>query len=64
MREQVVGALVNKAKALGQLGRSEDAMRVYDDVIARSGDATNQLVRQQVARALFYKDRREPDAST
>jgi hypothetical protein len=37
LREQVAQALVNKGATLGELGRGEDAIAVYDDVIARFG---------------------------
>jgi hypothetical protein len=37
LREQVAGALVNKGIPLGEFGRGEDAIAVYDDAIARFG---------------------------
>ena len=36
-REQVSLALVNKGKALGRLGRAEEALAVLDDVVRRFG---------------------------
>ena len=50
-----LGATVNVGVVLGALGRSEDAVRVYDDVVARFGEDAAPAVREQVARALFNK---------
>jgi hypothetical protein len=49
LREQVAGALVNKGVTLGTLERFEEALAVYDDVVARFGDATEPILRQAVA---------------
>ena len=49
------GALVNKGVTLGQLGRSEEAIAVYDDVVGRFGTATELPLREKVARALVNK---------
>ncbi|HEY8693730.1 MAG TPA: hypothetical protein VIR57_13435, partial [Chloroflexota bacterium] len=51
----VAVALGNKGVTLGELGRSEDAMAVYDEIVARFGDRTEAGVAEQVARALAYK---------
>ena len=50
--EEVARALVNKGVTLGQLGRNEEAIAVYDDVVGRFGIATEL---PQVARALVNK---------
>jgi TolA-binding protein len=49
------GALFNKGVTLGQLERSEEAVGVYDEVLARFGDATEAALREQVAQALQRK---------
>jgi hypothetical protein len=51
VREQVAMALVNKRVRLGQLGRSEDAVAVYDDVVARFGMDDEPKVQEAVSRA-------------
>jgi hypothetical protein len=40
LREQVARALVQKGIALDQLGRGEEAVAVYDEVVRRFGDAS------------------------
>jgi tetratricopeptide (TPR) repeat protein len=52
---EVARALVNKGVTLGQLNRSEDAIAVNDEVVARFGDAAEPELREEVARALFNK---------
>jgi len=42
---------VNKGFALGALDRSEDAIAVYDDLLARFATATEPALREAVARA-------------
>jgi hypothetical protein len=54
-REQVAKALVNKGITLGALGRGEEALGVYDDVVARFGAATELALREPVAMALVNK---------
>ena len=39
----------------GQLGRSEEEIAIYDDVVKRYGEAAEPALREQVARALFGK---------
>jgi len=51
----IASALVNKGFALRSLGRGEEAIVVYDEVISRFGDAEELPLREQVARALFNK---------
>jgi tetratricopeptide (TPR) repeat protein len=48
-------ALFNKGITLGALGRSEDAIAAYDDVVGRFGLATEAPLREQVAMALVNK---------
>jgi hypothetical protein len=48
-------ALRNKGVALGELGRNEDAIAVYDDLIGRFGNATEAAIREEVARAQSYR---------
>jgi tetratricopeptide (TPR) repeat protein len=55
IREQVAKALANKAFTLGELNRAADALAVYDDVVARFGDAPEPAIREQVAKALANK---------
>jgi tetratricopeptide (TPR) repeat protein len=47
--------LVNKGFTLGQLGRGEEEIRVYEEVVSRFGDASEAHIREQVAGALFSK---------
>jgi len=47
-----VNATFNVGVLLGQLGRLEEELVVYDDVIARYADAPEPALREQVARAL------------
>jgi hypothetical protein len=58
LREQVAKALVNKGARLGVLGRSDEAIAVYADVLARFGTATELALREQVAKALVNKGAR------
>ena len=48
-------ALVNKGVTLGTLGRSEEEIGVYDDVVARFGGAAELALLEPVARALVNK---------
>ncbi|MEZ5381377.1 MAG: hypothetical protein R2754_06210 [Microthrixaceae bacterium] len=45
----------NAGVVLGELGRSDEAIGVYDEVVARYGDDTEPAVREQVAGALVSK---------
>lgn len=63
-------ALVNKGARLGALGRGEEEIAVYDDLLHRFGSvsATDNTIRQQVAQGLCNKmvrlrelDRREDE---
>jgi len=51
----VAKALFNKGVTLGELDRPEEADGVYDEVVARFGDADEPALREQVAKALFNK---------
>ncbi|MGZ4517524.1 MAG: tetratricopeptide repeat protein, partial [Mycobacteriaceae bacterium] len=51
----VVTALVNKGLTLCRLDRSEEAVGVYDEVVARFEQAPEPALREAVARALVYK---------
>ena len=55
LRERAVMALVNKGITLGMLGRSEEAIAVYDDVATRFGEASEPVLRELVAKALVNK---------
>jgi tetratricopeptide (TPR) repeat protein len=48
----VARALVNQGVKLGELGRSEEAIEVYGQVVARYGDRPEAPLAEQVARAL------------
>src|SRR5260370_307258 len=48
-------AMVNVGLLLGQLGRFEEEVEVYDEVVARFGDAPEPAPREQVAKALVNK---------
>ena len=52
---KVAKALRNKGISLGQVGNSEEAIRVYDEVVSRFGDSTDLALREQVAKALINK---------
>lgn len=45
----------NLGVVLGDLGRSDDAVEVNDEVVARFGEATEPALREQVAKALVNK---------
>jgi hypothetical protein len=55
LRAQVARALFAKVTRLGELGRSEEVIAVYDDVVQRFGTASELQLREQVAGALFAK---------
>ena len=50
---QLAWALVQKAATLAALGRREEAIAGYQDVVRGFGDASDPAVREQVAHALF-----------
>jgi hypothetical protein len=51
LREQVANALLNKGVRLGALGRSENAVAVYDELLARFTDAPEPTIGQLVEMA-------------
>jgi hypothetical protein len=55
LRELGAWALVNKGVTLGAWNRSEDEIKVYDEVVRRFGEASEPAVLEQVARALINK---------
>ena len=55
LREPVSRALFNVGFRLGTLNRGEDAIAVYDEVVARFGTAVEPALREPVARALVAK---------
>jgi tetratricopeptide (TPR) repeat protein len=55
LKSRGVGALVNKAFALDQLGRGEEELAIYDDIVSRFGTGTESAVREHIARTLFNK---------
>jgi tetratricopeptide (TPR) repeat protein len=55
VHELVATALYNKAVSLGALGRDEDAIAVYDDIVARFRTYDAPALREFVAKALLNK---------
>ena len=55
MQELVAKALVNKRVRLGTLGRSEDEIAIYDEVLARIGSSEVPALQELVAGALGNK---------
>ena len=55
LRERVATALVNKGIRLSQPDRSEEAVGIFDQVVARFGDVPDPALREQVAAALRMK---------
>ncbi|MBI4492375.1 MAG: NACHT domain-containing protein, partial [Chloroflexi bacterium] len=51
----VATALVNKGVTLGSLGRAEEAIATYDQVVARFGERPEAALAEQVAKALVNK---------
>ena len=52
---QITQFLFNRGVLLGELGRGEEAIKAYDEVLSRFGDAREPALREQVAKALFNK---------
>lgn len=52
---RVNSALFNKGVVLAQLGRSEEAIAVYDDLVSRTGGSRMMGLRDNAVRALFNK---------
>lgn len=55
VREQVASALFSKGVCLAQLGRLQDEMGTYDEVVSRFGQASEPALQRVVANALFNK---------
>ena len=53
LRELAALALVSKGNSLGELGRTQDAIDVYDQVVDRFGGVGEVAIRRQVALALL-----------
>ena len=51
LKELVAKALFNKGVRLGELGRTEDEIAVYEDLVARFGIAPQLPLRERVASA-------------
>jgi hypothetical protein len=51
----VAKAFVYRGMTLGQLGRGEEEIAVYDQVVTRYGEASEAALRERVAGALFNK---------
>ncbi len=58
---KIENALFNKGVVLGRLGRSEEAIAVYDDLLRRYGGLSDPSSREHTARALFNKGARLAD---
>ena len=54
-KNERANALFNKGVALGQLGRSEDAIALYDDLIERYSSDKEPAMREKIANAMFNK---------
>jgi hypothetical protein len=52
LHELVANALVNKGVTLGELGRHQEAIASYEEVLSRVGDAKEVSLRELVAKAL------------
>jgi hypothetical protein len=55
VRYQAATALVHKGVRLAELGRNDEALAVYGDVVAQFGSAADPVLREHVAWALFNK---------
>ena len=49
-------ALVYKGVELGRLGRYDEAVAVFDQVLERFGDAAEPKLRRQVATAIDFRE--------
>jgi tetratricopeptide (TPR) repeat protein len=55
LSELLAAALINKGGILGELGRGDEAIAIYDDIVSRYGTASEPALRELVAKALFNK---------
>jgi len=53
VREQVAWALFNKGVTLGGLGRTQEALSTYNELLSRFGESREADVREQVSRAVL-----------
>ena len=53
VREQVAWGLFNKGVTLGGLGRTQEALSAYNELLSRFGDSRETDVQEQVSRALL-----------
>ncbi|HMD87141.1 MAG TPA: SIR2 family protein [Terriglobia bacterium] len=53
--ERIANALVDKGATLDQLGRHEEEIQVYDNVVTRFGEASEISLKERVAKAFVYK---------
>jgi tetratricopeptide (TPR) repeat protein len=56
IQEKCANALNNKGVTLGQLGKSEEAIEVFDTLLTKYQDSTHEGIQEQCANALFNKD--------
>jgi hypothetical protein len=56
LREQIAKALFNKGVTLGTLGRSDEAITVFDELIARFGAADDLPLQDIIAKAVSLRD--------
>ncbi|MFQ2088259.1 hypothetical protein ACK34E_06830, partial [Aeromonas veronii] len=57
LQEQVAKALCYKGVTLGQLGRSEDEITVYDELIQRFGNSDAPALQELVTKAKALRDK-------
>jgi tetratricopeptide (TPR) repeat protein len=55
LRERHAQALVNRGFRLGELGREEEEVAIYDNLVVRFGDDAAPAIREQVAAAIINK---------
>ena len=55
IREWIAKALNNQANVLGKLGRTEEALGSYDEVVTRFSEAASPALEYEIARALYNK---------
>lgn len=53
--EQVVETLVSEGNALGELGRTDEQIAIYDEIVRRFADRSETLIAEQVAQTLVDK---------
>jgi hypothetical protein len=53
--ERVASVMINKSTSLGELGRLEEEIEVYDLLVERFGDAPEPALRERVASVMVSK---------